>query len=115
MAATSAFLELQASLNTIWRVKPKPGVQLRALMFDRLRSFGLVVAIGFLLMVSLAVTAGLAALGGWLSGHSPGLPFVWNVVTALVSLVVTTALFALLYRVLPDVRLRLQEREPVLR
>jgi membrane protein len=106
VAATSAFLELQASLNTIWRVKPKPGVQLRALMFDRLRSFGLVVAIGFLLMVSLAVTAGLAALGGWLSGHSPGLPFVWNVVTALVSLVVTTALFALLYRVLPDVRLR---------
>jgi membrane protein len=106
VAATGAFLELQTALNTIWRVKPKPGVHFRALLFDRLRSFGLVVAIGFLLMVSLAVTAALAALGGWLSGRSTGLPMVWNGVTVLVSLVVTTALFALLYRVLPDVRLR---------
>jgi membrane protein len=106
VAATGAFLELQAALNTIWRVKPKPGVQFRALVFDRLRSFGLVVAIGFLLMVSLAVTAALAALGGWLSARSTGLPLVWNGVTVLVSLVVTTALFGLLYRVLPDVRLR---------
>ena len=106
VAATGAFLELQTALNTIWRVKPKPGVHFRALLFDRLRSFGLVVAIGFLLMVSLAVTAALAALGGWLSGRSTGLPMVWSGVTVLVSLVVTTALFALLYRVLPDVRLR---------
>ena len=106
IAATGAFLELQAALNTIWRVKPNPGVNLRAFVFNRLRSFGLVVAIGFLLMVSLSVTAALAALGGWLSGRSPGLPIVWSGVTALVSLIVTTALFALLYRVLPDVRLR---------
>ena len=73
---------------------------------DRLRSFGLVVAIGFLLMVSLAVTAALAALSGWLSGRSPSVPLVWSGVSVLVSLVVTTALFALMYRVLPDVRLR---------
>ena len=106
VAATGAFLELQAALNTIWRVKPNPAVNLRAFVFDRLRSFGLVVAIGFLLMVSLAVTAALAAFGGWLSGRSPGIPLVWSGVTVLVSLVVTAALFALLYRVLPDVRLR---------
>jgi len=106
VAATGAFLELQAALNTIWRVKPNPGVNLRAFVFDRLRSFGLVVAIGFLLMVSLSVTAALAALGGWLSERSPSIPIVWSGVTLSVSLVVTTALFALLYRVLPDVRLR---------
>ena len=58
VAATGAFLELQGALNTIWRVKPKPGANLRVFLVDRLRSFGLVVAIGFLLMVSLAVTAG---------------------------------------------------------
>ena len=51
VAATGAFLELQAALNTIWRVKPNPGVNLRAFVIDRLRSFGLVVAVGFLLMV----------------------------------------------------------------
>jgi membrane protein len=106
VAATGAFLELQAALNTIWRVKPNPGVNLKAFVIDRLRSFGLVVAVGFLLMVSLAVTAALAALNGWLSGRLPNIPLVLSGVTVLVSLIVTTALFALLYRVLPDVHLR---------
>ncbi len=106
VAAMGAFLELQAALNTIWRVKPNPGLNLKAFVFDRLRSFGLVVAIGFLLLVSLAVTAALAALSGWLSARAPSVPQVWSGVTVLVSLIVTTALFALLYRVLPDVHLR---------
>ena len=106
VAATGAFLELQAALNTIWRVKPNPGVNLKAFVIDRLRSFGLVVAIGFLLMVSLAVTAALAALSGWLSGRFPNIPLLWSGVSVLVSLIVTMALFALLYRVLPDVHLR---------
>ena len=104
VAATGAFLELQSALNTIWRVKSNPRNNLRAFLLDRLRSFGLVVAIGFLLMVSLAVTAALAALSGWLSS-STSIPLVWSGASVLVSLVVTTALFALLYRVLPDVRL----------
>ena len=106
VAATGAFLELQAALNTIWRVKPNPGVNLKAFVIDRVRSFGLVVAVGFLLMVSLAVTAALAALDGWLSGRFPNMPLLLSVVTVLVSLIVTAALFALLYRVLPDVHLR---------
>jgi membrane protein len=72
---------------------------------DRIRSFGLVVAIGFLLLVSLAVTAALAALSGWLSRRSTDVPLVWSVVSILVSLVVTTGLFALLFRFLPDVHL----------
>ena len=105
IAATGAFLELQATLNTVWRVKSNPGAHLKAFLFDRVRSFGLVVAIGFLLMVSLAVTAALAAFSAWLSPHSSTVPLMWNGVQALVSLVGTTALFALLYRVLPDVRL----------
>jgi membrane protein len=106
VAATGAFLELQAALNTIWRVKPSSAGDFKAFVIDRLRSFGLAVAVGFLLMVSLAVTAALAALSGWLSGRAPNIPLVWSGVTMLVSLVVTTALFALLYRVVPDVRLR---------
>lgn len=62
LAATGAFLELQAALNTIWRVKPRPNVDVRAFFTDRLRSFGLVVAVGFLLLVSLAVVTTLFAL-----------------------------------------------------
>lgn len=106
LAATGAFLELQAALNTIWRVKPNPDANWKSFVKDRLRSFGLVVAIGFLLLVSLAVSAALAALGGWLDRTSPGMPAVWNVVNLVVSLAVITALFALLYFFLPDVRLR---------
>jgi membrane protein len=106
VAATGAFLELQGTLNTIWRVRRKPGTHLTQFLFDRLRSFGLVVAIGFLLMVSLAVTAALAAVSGWLSHRGPRVPLVWRGVTLCVSLAVSTGLFALLFRVLPDVRLR---------
>jgi membrane protein len=106
VAATGAFLELQAALNTIWRVKPRTGINFKPFVLNRLRSLGLVVAIGFLLMVSLAVTAALAALSGWLAERSPSMPLVWSAVTVLVSVIVTTALFALMYRVLPDVHLR---------
>lgn len=105
VAAMGAFLELQAALNRIWRATPNTGT-LRPFLMDRLRSFGLMVAIGFLLTVSLAVTAALAALTGWVSSRSPSLMLASSGVSAVVSLFVTTALFALLYRVLPDVRLR---------
>jgi membrane protein len=105
IAATGAFLELQAALNTIWRVKPKSNADVRIFLLDRLRSFGLVVAIGFLLMVSLAVTAALAALSGWLASRSPSVPVFWSGVNVVGSVVAATALFALLFRFLPDVRL----------
>jgi len=105
LAATGAFLELQSALNTIWRVKPTPGPYLRAYVLDRLRSFGIVVAIGFLLLVSLVISAGLAALNGWLDRWMPGWPVMWQGLNILVGLVITSSLFTLLYRFLPDVKL----------
>ena len=106
IASTGAFLELQVAFNTIWRVKPRPTGHLYAFALDRLRSFGLVVAIGFLLLVSLTVTAGLAALNAWLFTLSPANTLLWSIINTFVSIVVTTGLFALLFRFLPDVRLR---------
>ena len=106
LAATGAFLELQAALNTIWRVKPKPGVHLKAFLIDRVRSFGLVISMGFLLLVSLAVSALVSAAAGWLSQWAPGVPFVIAGLDLVGSLIVITGLFALLYRFLPDVKLR---------
>ena len=106
IASTGAFLELQVAFNTIWRVKPNPDGHFYAFVMDRVRSFGLVVAIGFLLLVSLTVTAALAALNAWLFNLSPANALLWNIVNTLVSIVVTTGLFALLFRFLPDVRLR---------
>ncbi len=106
LAATGAFLELQTALNTIWRVKPKPGLRLREFLTQRLMSFGLVVAIGFLLLVSLAVSAVLIAFGSWLNARVPAISAIWQVVNILLSVAVTTVLFALVYKTLPDVRLR---------
>ena len=81
LAATGAFLELQTALNTIWRVKPKENVNVASFLWDRVRSFALVVAIGFLLLVSLAVSAALAALNTWLNRSLPGMPLtLWSVV-----------------------------------
>jgi len=105
IASTGAFLELQVAFNTIWRVKPNPERHFSAFVMNRIRSFGLVVAIGFLLLVSLSVTAALAAVNAWLFNLSPVNALLWTIVNTLVSIVVTTGLFALLFRFLPDVRL----------
>jgi membrane protein len=105
LTATGAFLELQYALNTIWRVAPKASAGIREFLMQRLISFGLVVAIGFLLMVSLAVSAALAAFSGWLNASAPGMAVLWMAVNLLISIGVTTLLFALLYKVLPDVEL----------
>ena len=105
LGATGAFLELQYALNTIWRVAPKASAGIRDFLLQRLISFGLVVAIGFLLLVSLAVSAALAAFSGWLNARVPGMAFVWMAVNLIASTAVSTLLFALVYKVLPDVDL----------
>ena len=98
--------ELQTALNAIWRVKPKPGVSVKAFLVERLVSFGLVVAVGFLLLVSLLVSAALAALNRFLGAAFPALTAIWQATNVLVSLGVVTLLFAMVYKVLPDVQLR---------
>ncbi len=106
LGATGAFLELQTALNAIWRVKPRPGVSVTLFLKQRLVSFGLVVGVGFLLLVSLLVNAGLAALSRYLGNIFPTLTALWEAANVLVSLFVITLLFAMVYKVLPDVRLR---------
>jgi membrane protein len=106
LGATGAFLELQAALNTIWRVKPKSsGNWLRVLMMQRLISFALVVGVGFLLLTSLLVSAGLAALYKYMGDTYPGVAILWEALNVVVSLGVVTLLFAMIYKVLPDVEL----------
>ena len=74
-------------------------------MIQRLMSFGLVIAVGFLLLVSLVVSAGLAALNRYMGIMFPAMTELWNAINLLVSFGVVTLLFALIYRVLPDVDL----------
>jgi membrane protein len=105
LAATGVFLEMQHALNTIFRVKQKPNGNISAFVKARLRSFGLVLSIGFVLLVSLAVSAMLAALSTMLGGNAATASMFLQVVNALVSFAVITLLFALIYRFLPDVKL----------
>ena len=106
IGATGAFLELQTALNTIWRVKPKAsGSWFRVLMMQRLISFALVVAVGFLLLTSLLVSAALAALHRYMGTAYPGVAVLWEALNVIVSLGVITLLFAMIYKVLPDVEL----------
>ncbi len=106
LGATGAFLELQTALNAIWHVKPKSdGSYWRVLVMQRVISFGLVVALGFLLLTSLLVSAALAAIHRYMGNAFPGVVVLWEALNVIVSLTVITLLFALIYKVLPDVKL----------
>src|SRR3954468_1156637 len=104
IGATSIFAELQSDLDRIWRAPDvaKPS-GIWGLLRTRLLSFGLIVTIGFLLLVSLVVSAGLAALGTWWGTYFGGWVITLEIVNQIVSLVFVSALFALMYRILPSV------------
>src|SRR5262249_27717003 len=73
LGASGAFGQLQTSLNRIWNLPPRPNQGWRGMIRQRVLSFALVMAIGFLLLVSLIVSAGLAALSRWIDRWFPGL------------------------------------------
>jgi len=106
VAASGAFLELQHALNTIFRVKTDPKKSgIERLILSRLRSFGLVVSIGFVLLVSLLISASLTALSTRMQRSVFGNPLLVQAINIVVSLAVMTLLFGMIYRLLPDVRL----------
>ena len=103
IGASGAFLELQDTLNKIWRVTPKSENYWVGALRKRCLSFGLVFATGFLLLLSLALSAGLSAMGKFMGYMLPAgayLLFEWT--NFIVSFVVITLLFAMIYKVLPD-------------
>ena len=104
LGATGVVGELKDTLNTIWHVEPAPEMGLLRTLKTRLASLAFVLGVGFLLLVSLVITAVLSALTGFFSHlfSSPWLLHVMQVVNIVVSLGVITVLFAMLYRFLPD-------------
>jgi membrane protein len=110
IAATGAFMELQHALNTIFRVKldvAKSRSKILELVWDRLRSFSLVLSLGFLLTVSLVASAALSALSAWFGRTTiVDSPVLWQMVNVAMSMVMLTVLFMLIFRYLPDVRMQ---------
>jgi membrane protein len=99
------FLDLQDSLNTIWGVKPVPGRHWLTRIRDRVLSFTMMLGINFLLLVSLMVSAALAAAGAYLRGLFSDIEPVLQVLNFLISFGVITLLFAMMYKIIPDVKL----------
>jgi membrane protein len=97
--------QLQTSLNKIWEVTPKPGQGIWGFLRQRFFSFAMVLAIGFLLLVSLVVTAVLSSFTGMLSSLLGGATLIAHAVDILVSFGFVTLLFALIYKYVPDVEI----------
>ena len=101
----AVFVQLQDSLNRMWDVAPRPGPLIRRLLLKRVISFALVLALGFVLMVSLVLSTTIHALQSFAERYLALPSAAFETVNALVTYVLVTILFALLYRILPDVQI----------
>jgi membrane protein len=104
--ASGVFGELQTSLDTIWHVESRPGRGIKGFLRDRVFSFTLVMGVAFLLLVSLVLSAALAAMGAFFSHTLPGGEVLWHILNLVISIGVTAVLFGLIFKVIPDVEIR---------
>lgn len=104
LGASGVFGQLQDALNAIWGVEPKPGRGLKFMLQNRFMSFAMVLVIGFLLLVSLLLSAGLTAFSAFLGHLFPHLTIVGQILNFAISFGVIVVLFALIYKVMPDVK-----------
>ena len=105
--ATGVFYQMQQVLNRMWDVKPKPKGKLLKLVKDRVFSFGLILVVGFLLLVSLVLSAALTSVSDWVDSMlSEAFAVVFYVLDIVVSIGIITLLFASIFKFLPDARIR---------
>lgn len=106
IGATTVFGEIQESINIIWQVKAKPKKAWLKLVKDRLLSGSLIISLGFLLLVSLVINGALLAVSDKLKTFLPDITVVvFNVINVVVSFIVITVLFGVIFKVLPDVKI----------
>jgi membrane protein len=103
--ASGVFGELQDAMDTIWKVQPKPGRGILGVIVDRFLSFAMVLGIGFLLLVSMILTSFVALVGGALATWLPGGEVIGHLLELGMSFAVVTLLFAMMFKILPDVKI----------
>lgn len=103
--ASGLFAQLQDALNTIWEVQPDPQQGVASFIRTRFLSFSMVLGIGFLLLVSLVLSAGLSAVVSYISNLLPAIASLLQIANFVLSFIVTTLLFGLIYKFLPDVKI----------
>src|SRR5688572_8127091 len=106
-AATTVFAEIQDSINSIWGLKPKPKKGWLKMLKNRVLSFLVIASLGFLLVVSLGVTAVIDALSRRLQARFPDITVVvFYIINQLVTLIVVCMIFAVVFKILPDAKIR---------
>lgn len=108
IGSTVVFVDIQDSLNLIWKVKPKPGFDIvKSILKDRLKSFAVVLVCGFLLVVSLVVSAIISAINKYVDGSLFKIPpYAIEGLNNLVTLIIIFILFMMLFKFLPDVHIK---------
>ncbi len=107
LGATGVFVELQKALNVIWEVKAKPRRAVFTVIRTRLFSFGMILSVGFLLLISLTITTIIAVMGDWVMNHWPNIVLIiFYVLNFIISFLVVMLLFALLFKILPDIKIQ---------
>lgn len=106
LGAAGLFGQLKDALNTVWAVQSPPRNGILGYFRSQLLSFTAVLGTGFLLLVSLVLSAVLAALGGYLTSIAPGLDVILQIVNTIISFGVVTLLFAMIYKILPDAEIQ---------
>ncbi|HEX8230373.1 MAG TPA: YihY/virulence factor BrkB family protein [Chloroflexia bacterium] len=109
LGAMGIFNQLKDALNTIWEVEPAPGGGIMAALTKNFLSFGMLLGVGFLLLVSLVINALLSTLGPFLSESLPGGALLWNAVNYVVTLAVISVMFALIFKFVPDIEVGWKE------
>ncbi len=110
IGATTVFAEIQDSVNSIWGLKSKPGKSLVQFLQTRLLSFGVIGSLGFLLLVSLGITALVEGLNNQLKGKFPDITVVvFYILNVVITFIVTSSLFAVIFKVLPDAKIKLKD------
>ncbi|MGD1919783.1 MAG: YihY/virulence factor BrkB family protein [Pleurocapsa sp.] len=103
LGASGIFAQLQDALNTVWKVQPQPGQGILPFLRKRLSSFLMVLAIGFLLMLSLVLSTVVTTLSKYRVDSLPGSQILWENLDFVVSLGLMTFLFGLMFKYVPDV------------
>jgi membrane protein len=108
LGATGVFAQFQKSLNIIWDVKADASKSgLWNLIKVRLFSFGITIAVAFILVASLVVSATLSAVGNWLSGRfSESYVLILQILNAIISIIILSVLFALMFKFFPDAKIK---------
>jgi membrane protein len=106
LGATGVFIEIQDSINTIWSIKVKPKRNWVRFILTRLMSFSMVVSLGFLLLVSLVLSAVLSILDQWIVAHFSSFAWLVFIISNGITLSAVMLLFAIIFKVLPDANLK---------